>query len=170
MTFNTRQLILGGLFIALGVIVPILFHMVGLGSFMLPMFWPLCLGAFFLSPMLSILIGILTPLVSMLLTGMPPAPISYLMAPELAAACGLISVLRMKTGLGSFWILMTGLLASWAVMFVLTAGLAPLIGLPGRTAGVVRILKGLPGLLTMLVLLPFLLARMKKQPVFRNRV
>ena len=93
-------MILSGLFIALGVIVPILFHMVGLGSFMLPMFWPLCLGAFMLSPAFAILIGILTPLISMLLTGMPPAPVSYLMAPELAVACGLISMLKYKFNWG----------------------------------------------------------------------
>jgi len=162
-------MILCGLFIALGVIVPILFHMVGLGSFMLPMFWPLCLGAFMLSPAFAILIGILTPLISMLLTGMPPAPVSYLMAPELAVACGLISMLKYKFNWGSFWILIIGLFCSRIVLFMLTVIFAPLIGLPGRFAGWARTLNGLPGLITMLVIIPLFLLRMNSMPIFNSR-
>lgn len=169
MKSSTRQLILSSLFIALGILVPILFHMVGLGAFMLPMFWPLCLGAFFLNPLFAGLIGVLTPLLSMLFTGMPPAPVSYLMAPELAAACVLISLLQKKFNRGSFWILFLSLLISRAVMFIITELFAPLIGLPGQAAGIYRILEGLPGLVTLLILIPYIQHRIKKQPVFRMR-
>jgi hypothetical protein len=169
MTSKTHQLILGGLFIALGVLFPIFFHAVGLGSFMLPMFWPLAIGAFYLNPVFSILAGMITPMVSMLITGMPPAPKVYLMIGELAALCGVVCGLRSGTKFGTFWILLIGLLCSRFVLFVLATLLAPLIGLPGRAASVYLLTKGLPGVIAMLILIPLLLDRLKGWPVFKPR-
>jgi hypothetical protein len=171
MASNTHQLILGGLFIGLGVLFPIFFHVAGLGSFMLPMFWPLAVGAFYLNLVFSIIVGIITPIVSMLITGMPPAPVVYLMIGELAVLGGIVSELRSRTNWGTFWILLIGLLCSRLVLFVLSAFLAPLIGLPGKTASIYLLSKGLPGLIAMLILIPFLLNKLRAWPVlkFGNR-
>ncbi|NQT26281.1 ECF transporter S component [candidate division KSB1 bacterium] len=167
MQSRTQQIILSGLFIAIGVILPILFHMIGLGAFMLPMFWPICISAFYLNPLFAILTGVLTPMISMLITGMPPAPVVYLMIGELAALGGIISMLRIRSKLGIFWILLIGLAGSRTVLFALTMILAPLIGLPGRLAGLYQIVEGIPGLIAILIMIPFLLHRMKKRLIVK---
>lgn len=43
----TRNIVLSALFIALGIIIPILFHAVGMGSVFLPMHIPVILAGFF---------------------------------------------------------------------------------------------------------------------------
>ncbi|HDQ44952.1 MAG TPA: ECF transporter S component [bacterium] len=169
MTGKTRHLVLGGLFIALGVLFPILFHLIGMGSVFLPMFWPLAVGSFFLPPLFAVLTGVLTPLVSTLTTGMPPVPTVYWMTGELAVLGGVVSGLRFRTGLGSFWILLAGLLASRIVLFILTKFLAPLIGLPGTAAAFYLLVKGMPGMIVMLILIPALLSRLENRPVFALR-
>ena len=69
----TRQLTVSGFFIALGLILPMLFHLAGgMGVVFLPMHLPVLLAGFFLGPRFGLLVGIITPLLSSLLTGMPP--------------------------------------------------------------------------------------------------
>ena len=60
-TIDINNLILAVIFSAFGVLVPVLFHMVGLGSIFLPMFIPLAAGAFFLSPVNALILGIFSP-------------------------------------------------------------------------------------------------------------
>ena len=50
-----------------------LFHLAGgMGVVFLPMHLPVLLAGFFLGPRFGLLVGIITPLLSSLLTGMPP--------------------------------------------------------------------------------------------------
>ena len=70
-----RDLSLGGLFIALGIVVPIAFHVTGgghLGRTLLPMYLPVLAGAMLVSPVTALCVGLITPALSSLLTGMPP--------------------------------------------------------------------------------------------------
>jgi len=70
-----RDLSLGGLFIALGIVVPIAFHATGgghLGRTLLPMYLPVLAGAMLVSPVTALCVGLITPALSSLLTGMPP--------------------------------------------------------------------------------------------------
>ena len=76
MTRSLRQLILGSLFMALGLVVPMLFHGLGLGPMLMPMFWPLALAGYWLSPALGAVVGLCTPALSALVTGMPPVPMA----------------------------------------------------------------------------------------------
>ncbi len=71
---NTRKLILAGLFVALGLIIPYFTgHAFGVpGTILLPMHLPVLLCGLLCGPKLGALCGVVTPLLSSVLTGMPP--------------------------------------------------------------------------------------------------
>jgi len=71
---ETRMLTIGALFIALGVLFPyVMGHAVGIpGGVLLPMHVPVLIGGILLGPKLGLAIGLLSPIASSLLTGMPP--------------------------------------------------------------------------------------------------
>src|SRR6056297_2833163 len=71
---KTRKLVLMALLIALGIILPIAFHLFGTGlaSIFSPMHIPIFIAGAFLGPFAGILVGAITPVLSTLFTGMPP--------------------------------------------------------------------------------------------------
>ncbi len=76
---NIKNIVKGALFIALGVLIPQLFHSIGAGPMFLPMHIPVLLAGFLAGPITGLYVGILTPILSHLLTGMPPvAPVPML--------------------------------------------------------------------------------------------
>jgi len=81
---KSYQLLTGGLFLALALGLPLAFHLVGLGSSFLPMFYPILLAGFLLDFQVAVLVGLLSPLLSAALTGMPPfyPPIAFIMMAE----------------------------------------------------------------------------------------
>ncbi|MCD6360446.1 MAG: ECF transporter S component [Armatimonadetes bacterium] len=98
-----RDLSLGGLFMALGVVVPIIFHALGgghLGAVFLPMYAPVLACAMLVSPGVGLLVGLLTPALSSALTGMPPVlPVLPLIMAELGLMALVAGLLRRKLGL-----------------------------------------------------------------------
>ena len=163
---KTRQITLTAIFVALGILFPMIFHAMGIGSIFLPMFWPLAIGAFFLSMEYAILMGLATPVLSMMLTGMPPVPILYFMMAELMTMAAVISYLSRNYRWGIFWTLLAGLLVSRLVLFLGYISLGAILGLPKQMTGLVFTAKGLPGVLLMLGLLPPLLSRFRHHPIF----
>ena len=92
---RARELALGGMYLALGVLVPFVFHVAGgpgIGKMLLPMHLPVLMAGLTLSPGVAAAVGFLAPLASGLLTPMPPLPIALLMAPELAALGGVAAL------------------------------------------------------------------------------
>jgi hypothetical protein len=67
-----RDLVLGGLFLALALVLPMTFHLLGAGRAFTPMHIPVFLAAFTVAPWASVLVGLAAPLLSAVLTGMPP--------------------------------------------------------------------------------------------------
>ena len=86
---NVRVLKLayGGLLVALGILLPQAFHIFGQNAEMifLPIQIPVLFAGMFVGPYYGGLIGILVPLFSSVLTGMPPVPKVYFMFVELMA-------------------------------------------------------------------------------------
>ena len=83
---ETKKMAVGGLLIAVGILLPQVFHLAGgsaMGTLFLPMHLPVLLGGFLLGPLFGGTVGLLTPLVSCLLTGMPAAAVLPTMAVEL---------------------------------------------------------------------------------------
>lgn len=95
---DARDMALGGLFGALGIVVPIAFHALGpgVGPVFLPMYLPILALGLVASVSVSAPVGFITPLLSAALTGMPPLapPIALLMAFELAALAGVAGAAR----------------------------------------------------------------------------
>lgn len=87
MNFKTKKLINGGFFLALGLLIPYIFHLVGMaGQIFLPMHLPILLCGFILGSRYGLIVGFITPLLSSILTGMPPIyPVALAMAFELSA-------------------------------------------------------------------------------------
>ncbi|MCX7695001.1 MAG: ECF transporter S component [Caloramator sp.] len=83
---KTKKIVLASLFLALGLLIPSIFHMSGLpGNVFLPMHIPVLLCGFVLGEKYGVLIGFVTPFLSSVLTGMPPIyPVAVAMAFELA--------------------------------------------------------------------------------------
>lgn len=164
-----RDLSLGGLFLALGVVVPIVFHAVGgghLGSILLPMYAPVLACALLTSPGVAFLVGLLTPALSSALTGMPPVlPTLPLMMAELSLMALVASLLRRKARLHAVPALLVALLAGrvvmglavWGLVHLLPAtlveGLPPIMLSPLTYVGAATV-KAIPGLVLQMLVVP----------------
>ena len=171
MSNPSKQLTLSAMFLALGVLFPLLFHAVGLGSVFLPMFSPVAAVGFFLEPTFAILVGVLTPAVSFLLSGMPPVspPILQVMVPELAVFAGLVWFCYRRADFAIWLSIFLGLLASRAVLFLCAGMLGKALGLPPQWASAAMLAKSLPGMLAILVLVPPLIGRLLHESIFHRR-
>jgi hypothetical protein len=165
----TQKLTLSAAFLALGVLFPIVFHLIGLGSIFLPMFWPVAASGFFLPLSFAVLVSALTPAVSFLLTGMPPPPILQVMIPELVVLAALVHLLYRKAGIAIWPSLFLGLLASRAVLFLSAGLLGRTLGLPPQWASAAMLVKSLPGVAAILILVPPMVGRLLQESVFRLR-
>lgn len=82
---KTKKIVLSALFLGLGIIIPMITaHGFGLpGTAFLPMHFSVLIGGFVLGPLYGAIIGLLTPLLSMILTGMPNTMMLPIMMCEL---------------------------------------------------------------------------------------
>lgn len=163
MNIHSRYLTKSAMLIALAVLFPIVFHAVGLGAAFLPLFWPIAAAIFLLPLHFALIVSILAPLVSSLLTGMPPIspPILQVMIAELMAMVIVGHVFYHKFSFSTFWSLLMGLLASRIVLFFIVQLLAPLLGLPSQVFSIVWVTRGVPGILVILFFIPLLVTRLK---------
>lgn len=86
MHVKTNDMVKASLFLALGLILPYIFHLTGMaGLVFLPMHIPVLLCGFILGSRYGLIIGFITPILNSVLTGMPPLyPTGVSMALELA--------------------------------------------------------------------------------------
>lgn len=158
---NIKKLVISGLLLAIGIIIPMIFHTMGIaGTIFLPMHIPVLIGGFLLPPYLALLLGMLTPILNSLITGMPPLfPMAVIMIFELGIYGLIASVLYRKLRLPSVFALIVSMIAgrimSGVVVFVLAAFFAiemdPMIFIIGGVT------TGLPGIIIQLVLIPTLI-------------
>lgn len=152
------------LFAALGVVFPMLFHLIGLGSVFLPMYLPLALGAFFLNRTNALLLGFVTPLISSLLTGMPPVypPIAPVMALQLALFCLVISLLAHRRDRSlepislprAFLTIAAALSADRLLFLIFYLLLLPMTGWKTQAYSFFDLIKSFPGMLLLLTVPP----------------
>ena len=92
-----RQMVMSGLFITMGLVFPVIFHYFGLGKSFLPMHIPVLLAGFMLSLPYAIAVGAITPVLSFVLTGMPPLfPVLPYMFFELMAYAAVANLLSRR--------------------------------------------------------------------------
>lgn len=115
-----RELSLGGLFIALGVVIPMAFHAFGggrAGPVFLPMYLPVLACAMLVSAPIAAAVGLLTPALSSALTGMPPIlPTLPMMVAELTVMATLASLLHRRLRLHALPAVVLALLSGRVVM------------------------------------------------------
>ncbi|MBN2344927.1 MAG: hypothetical protein JXO51_00955 [Candidatus Aminicenantes bacterium] len=148
--------VLAGLLLAAALALPIFFHALGLGGAFMPMFFPLALAGFLVSPPLAMITGAAAPLLSALLTGMPPLypPVAFIMTAEGLLFTGLPQPLRRRFHFPVWMALLVILLLDRFLLFVMVRGLAGLMELPPSLLGWAAVVHGLPGLALMLAVLP----------------
>lgn len=108
-----QQLTLPALFLACGLLLPIAFHMFGMaGKIFLPMHIPVFMAGLLLGWRKGLFIGILTPLLSSFLTGMPSLyPMAPIMSIELAVYGATAGYLHYSKGLSILPSLISSLIA-----------------------------------------------------------
>ncbi|MBU5313934.1 ECF transporter S component [Tissierella carlieri] len=157
---NTKRLIIAGLLLAIGVIIPTIFHTTGIpGNIFLPMHVPVLIGGFLLPPYLALLLGMLTPILNSLITGMPPLfPMTVIMVFELGIYGLVASILYRKLELPSVVALIISMIAgrimAGLVVFILAAFFA--IEMDPMTFVIGGVTTGIPGIIIQLVLVPSL--------------
>ena len=157
---KTKKIILSALFISIGLILPTIFHTVSLsGSIFLPMHLPVMVGGFILGPLYGAIIGFITPILSSILTGMPPLmPITPLMSLELLGygfMSGLLFKKTKKIYISLLSSILFGRLCSMIGAFILSITFAPQISpVPYVVSGIIN---GVPGIIIQLIIVPLLI-------------
>jgi hypothetical protein len=166
-----RYIPLAALFSAMGIIFPMFFHYLGLGSAFLPMFLPVMMGSLLVPTSIAVSIGILTPLVSFLLTGMPPMfpPILPLMLVELTLVSATVSLLFFRWKRSVWFALIVAMAADRLLLFILVYLLAPAFGLPKTIFSLAMVWHGVPGILLIFLVIPFAIRQLRqKYPHYFN--
>ncbi len=178
---NLRQVVCAGLLLAIGVILPNIFHAIGgstAGKIFLPLHIAVLMGGLLLGPVLGALIGLLLPLLSFLLNAMPAPPTLFFMLFELTAYGFFTGLCYRKLPLYPSLIL--GMLAGRLVnALALLVGVGLLgVHYPGMTGSLLpaavgtvvsATVAGLPGIAVQLTVIPLLVMTLKKSGVLNGR-
>jgi len=157
------------LFLSLALVLPIGFHAFGIGGrVFLPMHVPVLLAGFLVGPGSGLLVGILAPSISHLITGMPPSyavPLMSLELPIYGLIAGLAYVkMRMNIYVALVIAMVIGRLMFGLGLFVL----GMFLELPYTAAAFFAaggpIVAGLPGIVLQLFLIPLVVAAVKRRP------
>jgi len=155
---TTKALVLGGLFIALGVIVPQVFHLFGAaaGKVFLPMHIPVMFAGFFAGPVIGLITGILSPVLSSLITGMPPVPMLYFMMFELGAYGFSAGILFRKYKLNVYVSLIISMLFGRLIYGLVLIVAVNVLGISSLSniSVIGATITGIPGLIIQLVFVP----------------
>ena len=163
---NLHQLVRAALLIAIGVILPQAFHSIqNAGSIFLPMHIPVMVGGFILNPYYALCVGIVTPILSSVFTGMPPIPSLYVMILELASYGLFISLLYNKVKIGLYPSLIGGMLAGRAIniignYLILHILMSRPFNITTVAAGL--FIQGIPGIVIQIILIPLIIYALKR--------
>jgi niacin transporter len=163
--FDARFISLTGLLLATGVIFPFVFHQFGIaGRIFLPMHLPVFLAGLVLGPWAGLLVGALSPGLSAVTTGMPPAALAIPMTPELAVY-GLVSGLLFRGTRTSLYVSLLGAMIIGRIVWIpMAMFIAPLLGFEGRALTVVlaALAVGWPGIVMQLLFVPPLVLKLRQ--------
>lgn len=161
-----------GLFIALGILFPIAFHFFGgLGPVFLPMHIPVIVSGLLLGHNEGFIVGVLTPVLSSLLTGMPPImPVLPVMTAELAVYGLTAGFLYVKKKLPLYIALpasmflgrIAAVFVVWGLMQLISIKLKPIYYITGA------VVTGMPGIILQFILIPVIV--LKLQAIFNTNL
>lgn len=170
-----RKLVYSGLLIAIGVILPQLFHFSGVpdaGKVFLPMHISILLAGMLVGPVWGMGVGFITPIISSLITGMPAVPFLYFMVIELMVYAIVAGICTKKFKLNPYITLVISMIvgrAVYALALVVGVELLHIAKLPpvaGIWGGVIT---GLPGIAIQLVIIPPIVFALKRSGLALDR-
>lgn len=156
------------LYLALAVLLPIGFHAFGVaGRLFLPMHIPVLLAGFLIGPYAGLVVGLLAPGLSHLLTGMPPTyavPLMSLELPLYGLVAGLAyNRLKLNIYIALIAAMLVGRLMFGLGLFIL----GMFIELPYTAAAFFSsggaIFSGLPGIIAQIILIPIIVAAVRRK-------
>ena len=168
MNDKTRKLVLTALLIAIGVVLPQAFHAIpNAGSIFLPMHIPVLIAGFAVGPLYGAFCGILTPILSHLIFGMPPAMMLGQMICELAMygfMTGLLNgLIKIENPLvKNYVVLILGMLAGRLTYGILNALIFKAGSYSMQAWLSAAFITALPGIAIQLILIPILVTRLQK--------
>ncbi|MEG2295324.1 MAG: ECF transporter S component [Oscillospiraceae bacterium] len=164
---TTYHVVVSGLFIAMGLILPSLFHAVSLsGSIFLPIHIPVLLCGLICGWKYGLAVGISIPLLSSILTGMPPIyPYAISMVFELGTYGLVIGMVSKKYN--TIIALLISMISGRIVMGIANVFL---LGFSDNGYSFTAFITGsfitaLPGILIQIILIPIIIAVLKKSRV-----
>ncbi|MBQ9980242.1 MAG: ECF transporter S component [Oscillospiraceae bacterium] len=167
-----KKICVTALCIAFCYVLPIVFHAVGLGSTFLPIHIPVMVCGIICGPLFGAVCGIAGPVLSSVLTGMPPMAKMVYMLPEIVVyglLCGLlIKVIRTKNLYGAvYFALVPAMIAGKIIAGVARALLyAPEAGQFTIAAWAVSYFaESLPGIILHLIVVPAIVFALVKARV-----
>ncbi len=166
---TTKNLVLSGMFIALGLLLPFLTGQIpSIGSKLLPMHLPVLICGFVCGWPYGIIVGLITPVFRSLIFGMPPMfPTAIAMAAELAvygAATGLLYKLLPKKNIMIYVSLVAAMICGRIVWGAVSAVLYTF----GSTPFTFKLFLGgafvnaLPGIIVQIVVIPPIIMALRK--------
>ncbi|MDU1538077.1 MAG: ECF transporter S component [Paeniclostridium sordellii] len=162
---KSKKIVLSAIFIAFGIIMPMIFHTVNLaGTIFLPVHIPVLIAGFLLGPTFGALVGIITPILSGLMTGMPPIiPMMPIMTFELCAYGFLTGILFDKTQ-NIYLSLITAMIGGrlFAVVGAFLVSLTIALQVSHLIFIFGNISKAIPGILIQLIFIPILIKYLEK--------
>lgn len=156
------------LYLALAVLLPIGFHAMGMaGRIFLPMHIPVLLAGFIMGPRCGLLVGLLAPALSHLLTGMPPPYAVPLMSLELPMYGLVAGLAYQRLRLNIYLALVVAMLVGRLFFGIGLVLLGMFIELPYTAAMFFAtggaLWTGLPGILVQIVAVPPIVAAAKRR-------
>jgi uncharacterized membrane protein len=167
LTARTRFITHSALYLALAVLLPLTFHPFGVGGrVFLPMHIAVLLAGFLVGPWSGLLVGLLAPGLSYLLTGMPPTYAVPLMSMELPMYGLVAGVAYNRLHLNVYIALVAAMIVGRLMFGLGLFVLGMFIDLPYSAATFFStggaIVSGLPGIIVQLVLIPILVAALRR--------
>jgi len=161
----TRKLIHVAMFTALGVMLPIAFHLLGgVGSVFLPMHIPVLMAGLMLGIKGGLAVGLLTPVISCFATGMPPVmPFLPIITVELGVYGAVAGYSYRQGKLPLLWSLSGAMLAGRLAAMLVVAGMVMMLAvkLEPLTYIIGAISIGLPGIVIQLLFIPLLVKKLE---------
>lgn len=168
MANGNRKLVYTGLFMAIGLILPMFVKFIPVsnpGAIFLPMHIPVLLCGFICGIYYGAVCGMILPLLSFCITGIPPIfPVGISMVFELCAY-GTLAGLLYKLTKGKIYLTLIGAMIGGRIVM----GIANVIifGLADKAYGTAAFISGafitaLPGIIIQIILIPVIVKAMKK--------
>ncbi|MFA5527439.1 MAG: ECF transporter S component [Peptostreptococcales bacterium] len=169
MNRQTKKVILGGFFIALGFILPFMTGQIpAIGSRLLPMHIPVFLGGFICGGPIGLMIGFIVPLLRSAIYSMPPMfPMAISMAFELGVyglATGLVYKILPKNKMNVYITLIISMVLGRMAWGIVSALLYRSIGMDFSMDMFIMMgfINAIPGIIIQLVLIPIIVIALEK--------